>query len=399
MLVREKLNHYPVSGEAIMPLYWHVFIRIMGVSLMGLFFPIFVFLIGFEMGGLAVGIQVMAGYVILERFIGIIFSVPVTRLIEKIGCNVSMLIGCLLLVTFYSLPIVFGEQILTLGLMAVAAAISTLFYWIPRYSLLSAEGDKRSFGHQISVVGLLERASGILAPLVGGVVWQIFGYKNLFGLAAAIILVSVVPIFSIGKLTVRDGVSWRSYLKWIGNWKNKHLVTAFFGTGMSDFAIGYYWPIYVFLVVGSFKTLGGLVTATTLASVIMAYLAGRWFDQRRRRVGLADEKMFWSGGVISAAIHLFRPVVMGLTGVFGVDLLDKITYPFYRIPYEGYMYSASKKGSLLEFYTYREITYSVAIIVGAGVVLAVSMVSFMWMGIFVMGTIGTMLALTMSRES
>ena len=399
MLIGEKRYHKLYPESALTPMYWNIFLRNLGGSMVGLFIPLFIFFIGKDSGGTIRGLQLVAIYMLMERLLVSAGVILVTRIIERIGYGLSIFLGSLMLVVYYCVPVFYGQRMESILLMVILVMPATLFYWISRLTLLSIDGNKREYGQEVGFIRLLENGAGILAPFVGGVIWQWWGYQVLFGIGAIIILFSSVPLFFLKQVVVKDGVSWKGYKSWVRNSDNSHLVVSFVGTGIHDFINGFYWPIFIFLIVGSFERLGALSSTTALFSTLMAFVAGRIFDNRRARGGLSDEKMYWGAGVIVAIFESVKAAFGGLLGLFTIDALIKIVGSFHNIPYDGYLFTAGKKHTPLAFYAYREMTYSLSIALMALVVIVIAGLTSFWWIVFVCAGLGVLMSLVMAKES
>jgi len=362
MHLKETIHQWQESrAELLTPLYWNIFLRGVGMSLVGLFTPIFIFLIGKEAAGLVGGLRLVAVYLIIQRLLLVLVVVPVARMVNKLGFRLSVLLGSCLTVFYYLLPAVLDKSIWLVVGMALVTVVSIPFYWLSRHSILSLDGTKGERGKEMGMVQLLERGGAILAPVVGGVIIQVFGFKMLFGIGVIIILLSSMPLFFM-KHHLHDGkVEWKVIKDWFKKDK-RHLLLATVGEGMDGFVMGFFWSIYVFVAIDSFEALGGLTSAALLLSLLATFFASRMFDKKRALGGNEDEKSFWLASCLMAVARTMRAMFGGLLGLFGVDLLGKIISPYYWVPFGGYLYSAGKKGEGLKFYVAREMIYSAAIV-------------------------------------
>lgn len=300
MHLSDRLGLRAGKLDSLSSMYWNVFLRGIGTSLMSLFVPVYIFLIGKDLGGIVMGLQLIALYLIVQRSLLFLVTVPMAKVIERLGFRLSVLLGSSFLVVYYLVPILGGKTVGTVIVMALITVVSIPLYWLSRHSMLSVDGVKDKFGKEVSMVTLLERGAGVLAPIVGGVVVTLFGFNVLFALGAVIVMLSCVPLFYM-KHHVKDGqISWSSFLEWVGNKKKKHLWKAFAGEGVDAVVGAFFWPVYVYVLVGSLEVLGGLTSVSMLAAMVTTYLAGRLFDRARARGGLEDERIYWwSGGVLS----------------------------------------------------------------------------------------------------
>jgi MFS family permease len=399
MHLGDKLGFRAGRVDSLVSMYWNIFLRGMGTAMMGLFVPIYIYLIGNELGGLIFGLRLVVVYVVVQRFLLFLMTIPMARVVERLGFRLSVLLGNFLLVVYYLMPIFGGEKIWVVVVMALISVVSIPLYWLSRHSVLAVDGRDDKFGKEVGMVTLLDRGAGVLAPVVGGVVATVFGFHALFAMGAVVVMVSCVPLFYM-KHHDKDGkISWKSFGKWLRDKNKRHLWKGFLGEGMDGLVTSFYWPIYVFVVLGSMEILGGITSISYFAAMVTTYLAGRLFDKKRALGGLEDEKAYWIAGSWFSILRFLRAAVSGLGGLFGVDIVSRVLSGYYWVPYGGYLYSAGKKDGGLKLYAYREMVYSLAIVMAGVLIWIVLMYWWRWWGIFGISAVGVMLTLGMAKES
>jgi len=399
MHLSDRLGLRAGRVDSLGSMYWNVFLRGMGTAMMGLFVPVYIYLIGREHWGLVGGLRLVAIYLIVQRFLLFMVTIPIARLVGKLGFRLSVLLGNFLLVLYYMMPSLVGEKVWVVVVMALLTVVSIPLYWLSRHSVLAVDGKHERRGKEVGMITLLDRGAGVLAPVVGGVVAAVFGFRVLFALGAAVVMISCVPLFYM-KHHDKDGkISWSSFGQWLRDKDKRHLWRGFVGEGMDGLVTGFYWPVYVFVMIGSLEALGGLTSASMLLAMVTTYLAGKMFDRKRALGGDEDENMYRGAELVFSFLRLARAGFTGLLGLFGIDVLSKIVSAYYWVPYGAYMYSAGKKDGGLKFYAYREMVYSLAIAVFALVLLWISLFWWRWWGIFGISALGILLTWGMAKES
>ena len=399
MHLSDVLGDRAGRADSLVSMYWNIFLRGMGTAMMGLFVPIYIFIIGKDQGGLVSGLRLLVVYLVVQRLFLFLATIPMARVVEKLGFRLSVLLGNFLLVFYYLMPILGGEKIWVVITMALISVASIPLYWLSRYSVLAVDGKQEKFGKEVGMVTLLDRGAGVLAPVVGGVVATVFGFHALFALGAIVVMVSCVPLFYM-KHHEKDGeISFSSFGKWLKDKNKRHLLKGFMGEGIDGMVSGFYWPVYVFVMIGSLEVLGGMTSASYLAAMVTTYLAGRLFDKKRALGGLEDEKVYWLAGSWFSVLRVLRAGFSSLLGLFGVDMVSRILSGYYWVPYGGYMYSAGKKDGGLKLYAYREMVYSLAIVVFGVLVWVISAYWWRWWGIFGVSAVGILFTLGMAKES
>ncbi len=392
--------HQVVKISGVRALYLNNLLRGMAGSMVAIFFPAYVFLWGFESGGLTFGFRVLILSLVIERGLVFLLAGPLGRLVKRIGFKMSILLSSLLLSVWFILPAIFPRSLVLIIALSVVAAILIPIYWLARLSILSLDGDKDRYGGEVSFLALLDQASSILGPFVGGVLVAISGFGLLFGVATFVCLLSAIPIFFVGDYQIKDGISLKHFEKWMENKKERHLHWSFIGQGLANMVDANFWPLYVYLIVGSFAVLGALTSISFALAAVAIYLAGRVFDKKRALGGVEDEKEYTLATIFLGLLTLLRPLISSVLGLLSFDAVFRMSLPFWGVDYDAYLYSAGKRArSVLEFFTYREVLYSLSRVVGPMILLLFVGSNYFWWVVFGLGSVGTWLTLGMQKES
>ena len=380
--------------------YWNILFRSLAMGLIGVFAPVFVFLTMKEVGGgWIAGVRWVMIFVLMQRVVVWFGAIRAGQIVEKIGYRWGILWGVVFQILMLLFLLVSEGDYRWLVAAAVAAGLVILFYWISRLSLFSDDGIDKEFGQEMGVVTLLERGSSILAPFLGGVIIAGFGFQVLFAVGVVLLLASIVPLFFMPYHEHKDGISWKNFAKFLKKKSNRKLALGFFGRGMEDLVTIWIWPLFAFIIVGTFEGLGAVTSIVMVVSVLTAFLVGKLFDKNRAKGGLEDEKIYWIGSVVTAVTRFTRSFASSMWGIVGWDSVTKIAAPFYWIPFGSYRAVAARKVSVVEFFSYRAMIYSL----GGMIMALLSMIMISWpMGwswIFGVGALGVLLGLGMSQES
>ncbi len=380
--------------------YWNSFIRSVSSGMLGIFVPVYVFLQAKNMFGTwQSGVMWMLGYVVCQRVVVIGVSLKVGKLIERLGFRRSVLVATVLDICLYGL-LIGARQIWWLVLIAGAiSGLGLLFYWLPRMAMMAEDGEKKAFGHQVSVLMLIERGAEILGPFVGGVVIVQLGFGILFGIAIVLLSLSSIPLFFMAHHRHGDGVGLRELMEFVKEKEHRGDMAAFFGRGMDDTIMTWMWPIFMFLVIADFERMGGVASLTSVLAIVATFIAGKTFDRFRAAEGLKDEKVFWTAGVVTGITRLIRSLMVSITGILAIEAIDKTVAPFYWVPFDGYLYTAAKRFSPVAYFVFREIVYSLGRLTAVGIVVVVINSVVAWQLIMGVSAIGVFLSLMMSKES
>lgn len=389
-----------VKVSGVRAVYLNNLLRGLAGSMVGIFFPVYVYLWGFETGGLAFGLKVLILSIALERAGVLLFSMSLGKLVYMVGFKLSILLSAVTLSIWFLLPAVFPQSLWLIVVLSIISSVTIPVYWFARLSILSMDGKKDGFGSEASMLGLIDQTSSILGPFVGGVLVATGGFGTLFGVATFFCILSAVPIFFIGDYKIRDGISLSGFEEWLLDKREHHIHISSFGQGLANFVDAYFWPLFIFVMVGSFTILGTITSVTFGLSSVAVYLAGRTFDKKRAMGGNEDEREYTKSTTLLALATFFRPLFVSVGALFASDAIFRVVSPFWGVDYDSYLYTVGKRSrSALEFYTYREIVYSAARVIGPLLLLFFVNSTYFWWVTFGMGSVGTMMTMGMRRES
>lgn len=336
-------------------------LRNMGLGAVALFLPIYLY----QMGGM----KMVVGYIAGSRLIEILVMTRLTRFIARVGIKKAMLasgfITALVLLCFeYAHTYPFLVWVAT-GLVPFSA----LLYWIS-YHLLFLETRKSEYGREVATLLVVSKWSGVLGPVVGGLLISVVGFGGLFWWGMALVVLSTIPIVAWGD----DGFGWKLgegdvWGKVLGGWFRRDF-WAYFGQGIEEVMLEIIWPIYLIVILGgSHLFIGGYKTIVLLVSSLLAIWVGRRVDR-----GKAGQYMN-RGLFLLLGMWLVRGVLVSAWGLLILDGIDGIVALFAFLPFVVYGYKRAKAGNPALYVVEREL----AINAGRGVA-ALSTGIIYWLG-------------------
>lgn len=375
-----------VCQDGIKAIFWGGALRRFSISLVGLFIPIYVYQVGREAyGDMLSAIRVLVIFLFLLRLAVLAASFLTEYVVDTVGFRWSFLISSLFLVLKYLILPLAEQEIIYLYLGAVTAGIATASYWIPRHALFG-EDQGEKVGLSVGVMVVLMRVVTVVGPVIGGLVASIFGFKMLFHIGLVFALLSAVPYFFMHHHRRHHPDGLRGFFNKIADPVNFPLILAWWGESWDSVLSTDFWPLYVFIMVGSLKVLGIITSLVAIVAVASVYLAGKFFDRSPKR-----KAMFICGSLLTALIWPLKALAKSIWPIFAVDFLDKSVNSFYWIPFLSETYKFTLKKDSVAFFTFREVIISLGILVLLAPVFMLTF-SWSWMALFLLGSLGVMLS-------
>jgi len=371
-------------------------IRTFALSLLGIFTPLYIYQTLaphlFSLGKGA-GLLGVVGYYIILRLTILLIDIPVSYFIAEVrgGFRKSMLLSnCLHAINL--LLLIFAKD--QPGLLLPAAVIGGAlvpFYWIPYHLSFIEDGKGGSFGKKISAVGVLDKAAGAVAPLIGGLVIALVGFETLLIVVLFLVVASTFPIFSMRhherhfvpplKMILRDFFS-KGF--------RKDLI-AFLGAGAENVGSALVWPIFFFGLVGSFASLGALTSGLVLISILVTFWLGRVVDKKGKRrvlrVGAYSHSILW--GV--------RALTETVPQAFLAQAASRVAAEFLWIPFDTIVYANASAGNPFEYIILREWALNLGRLLTLVLMAIFLVVGLGWGTSFGLAAVGALLTIFMAR--
>lgn len=351
------LPHHQAKGLS--PLFVNATLRHLAVSLVGIFVPLYIFKITGSFG------YVLAFFGLLS-FFALLFDYPGAKLISRLGFRYSVVVGNLLLLLKIVFLVFSAKNTAFLFLVALFGGAATTPYWLSYHTIFSEDGKREAFGTEVGVMGILSRLAAVAGPLLGGLIITFWGFKALYLVALAIIFLSSLPLFFMVHHPRQRAPSPTELFSYLKSGGGRRWFFGFWLRELESDVLGYAWPVFLFLVVGSYEMVGGITSAALSVSLFLLFLGGKLAD----RLGKVGVLRFGSFGTALAWLLLG----LGKSGgqVFILITLLKAVRIFFQVPFDALTYSQASRHGAFGFLVFRELALH------SGAILAVALLFLFW---------------------
>ena len=207
----------------------------------------------------------------LSQAISLILT-PLSGMALRRGVRTVLLLGVVSgAVAYTSLALLFEASpsrdaiFWMMGFFTLTSGIARAFYYLP---YAAAKDEART------LTPLIQDAATALLPALAGFVLTVFsnGPFVLFLGCAALMLASVLPVLRMRQRYEQYDWTYRETMREVAAKKNHLAVGLFILDGVQGAVLIFIWPLAMFLILGSFKTLGAILTATFCAAFLGRYL-------------------------------------------------------------------------------------------------------------------------------
>ena len=204
-------------------------------------------------------------------------------IVRRVGYRGAVVLGVILAACQF-VPLMRAEQPLWLAVWLLTVSMAESLYW-PVYHSAAAVTGGACRGRELGVRTAVGALVGVLGPLAGGLLLAHFGPAVDFGIAAALVISSMLPILAMGRIEAGPIPSMRESVRGV----DRRGMMTFAADGWMASGLAIAWPMVLFLSLGSHYESFGLANAGAgLVGAATGLLCGRAIDRgdRDRYLGL-----------------------------------------------------------------------------------------------------------------
>jgi len=351
--------------------------------------PFWQFLPGNE---LQKGVLLLVLFFLIHRLTILLTGIEIGKLITRIGYRESMLIGFVLFAIFLSLLYVKSNPGWLLLVAAIINGLETNFFWNSYNTLISKFTLKRHMGQNLGLLNFFLQLAQAIAPALGGVLIVSFGFQSLFLVGLVGVLICIVFVLQLDLKKERDVISWKEFFSWINEKEFLRLAISQAGRYFNDATL-IFWPLYIFLILGSIDRVGFLYALSLFFALILSFGVGLYIDHKK------DKKPFYISGGILSLLWLLRSQVVSFWQIIIIDTIDRLTTNLYVLFADSILFKRSKGSQALSYFVYREIMVSLTAILFWLVAGSLFLIfSDPWMALFSLAAIGVLMGLLVKEH-
>lgn len=312
-------------------------IRSFGLALIGVFIPAYLLSLGYSFDALIF-------YYISVGVIYGLLNLAVVKLGSKIGIKHSILLSVPFLICYLLLLNSLPVYNWSLYLIAFTNALCASLYWPAFHINFFHSSDKKYRSEEYGMYESFSYLTMILAPLLGGLIIYFFGFPVLFYIACILFILCPLPLFFSKEIHEPFVFSFKDMI----SQHNVRDVAVFFFEGFSHYAESVLWPIFIFVVLKNFLSLGAIATLGMLAAMMVTYVLGVVSDVVNKRTVLRVSS------VCMSILWVFRSFASKFTHFAILSPLAGLSFALFVVPYMSLFYDKDVKKSPAEFVIFRE---------------------------------------------
>jgi MFS family permease len=313
-------------------------IRAFALSLTILYIPIYLLELGYSLNS-------VFSFYLYFSIIGVLFFPISTRVSSRFGFKHTILLSTPFLIAFFVLLNHLNNEHVNFILLSFFLAASSSLFWIAFHSDFAKVSNPKKRGSQVSKLQAITLIFTILGPIAGAFVLMYLSYQALFIAACILVVLSVIPLFFSSEIHEPYQFKFKTFFD-KKNWLN---ATVFFGEGIRDFAAKVLWPIFIFLTLKSYITLGSISSVTNLIIALMTLWVGNMSDR------LNKTSLITVGSLFHSVTLFIRGFFESVVNIFTVTSFGAISFALMNVPYFATFYNKANKNGVVEFILLREV--------------------------------------------
>jgi len=313
-------------------MYWTMALKTFAVSLVGVFVPAYLYKLGYSL-------KLIFIYFLIREVTELLMVIPTTWSMQLNGVKQTYAAGSFLtlinLFLLYLLPT--HREAFVAAALVEGLAISLFF--LPYHYMFSSAITTKHGGGQVGLMDVLVSLVTALGPLVGGIIAAKTSLQMVLLIALGFVGVGLLPLFRKSKPERLQGFS---AVRAIGMLVSRDSVSNM-GFGITEMVATIVWPLFIYLIVKNYETVGIVISASLIIIIILDVLAGYLTDKGEQ------ERLLRFGSMSSATIHVVRIVASSVTSVMLVNIASDITHTLFRIPWtrEFYKHANRQRGTYI----------------------------------------------------
>lgn len=310
-------------------LYVSSAIRSLGVTMIALYEPLYFYSLGFP-------VKYIILYYAAVYFTYFLLLPLGGKIAVRFGFEHAMLYSIPFRILYYLTIYLVAIYPPLIFLAVLLFASERAIYWPSYHANLAFYGNQKDRGKEVGIFRVIGFVVAIAGPLLGGIIINQSNFTVLFIVVSILFMVSVIPMFTTREKFTPGKFIYRRAFKRLFSKENRKQLLGYLGLG-EDVIAAVIWPIFIFLILDQYFSLGVVISLSTLFTIIINLVIGRYTDTRHR------SKLIKIGGLVNMFVWIFRIFIKGPVSIFFTDALYRVSLSSVLIPIWTKTYSHASK--------------------------------------------------------
>ncbi|MFB6147925.1 MAG: MFS transporter [Candidatus Nanohaloarchaea archaeon] len=324
--------------EEVNEIYLHRFLLTLALGTVTIFLPLYLYDLG-------MAVQSIFLFYTVYYATFVVTSLPAAFLASRIGYKRTSLASSPFILGFYLVLRSFETAGVWLYPTAALGGLGFIVYWIGMNSEMARNSHDDTREEETGYFFSMPLLATVIAPIFGGLLLSLYGFKLLFLVALGLIAVSYTPFLFSEEHYEGMGVELR---KVFGTRNAADFLTYYF-VGVISITKKVVWPLYLALIVKGALNIGGAGSIRAFGGAVVSILIGRISTRANRG------RILLYGGAAASLTYLAMSAVATPVQAFAVSLVNGMLMITVRIPIYTEAMENAEAADILEYFSFREI--------------------------------------------
>ena len=171
--------------------------------------------------------------------------------------------------------------------------ISGALYWVSFHTDFALSSKRKKRGSEVGLLYVFSDIAKVFGPITGAFLITFFNFDMVFGITSVALLLASTPLFFSKDIKLMPKISFK---KEVDNF-DRNIFVALFGGGMNGAIGGIFWPLFMFIILESYISIGWIHSLGILLALISSVLVGRIFDRHGKgallKVSSVGHSLLW----------------------------------------------------------------------------------------------------------
>lgn len=339
-------NFFPRAMQPeVKELFWSAMIMNFTLAMVLIYEPIFLYKTGYTLAQIMLFFSAVYLIYLILNPIGAAFA-------ARQGYEVSIFISTIFLIFYYLCLFLLPKYPTLIYLAPVAYALQKAYYWPAYHADFAKYSSIKYQGRQISLMIVIISSVYVIGPLLGGLLITLGGFKLLFIIAAILFLLSNVPLLLTKEVFRPRSFPYLEVFQRMVSKKDRGAFFAYVGFG-EELIFMVVWPIFISLIIVSYFSIGVLMAAAALVTIILTFYLGRITDLNNKK------KVLQTGVSVNILSWILRIFITTPLGIFLMESISRFSRNIIGIPMMAITYTRARDHQILSTTTFFESSLAV----------------------------------------
>ncbi len=349
-------HFFRIKNTELNEIYAVMSIRSFVIALINIFIPIYIYTITFSIQQIIIYYLVMfTGEALLEY--------PALKVISRFGPKHSIAFSLPFLVLSFWMLWTLPQYHWPLWAIGLVGSVTMAFFWQAYHYDFSKSKIKKKATKEISTLYIIIAILAALGPLIGGLIAGYLGIGTLIGIVTGLVLLTLFPLYSQREPHISHKTNLRKKFK-LDIFVQQ---VAYGGSGIEVSATMIFWPLFLFLIVGTYQNVGIVTAAALFVTVIVTYFVGTSADKKNKI------HFIRVGSFLTSILGFLRIFVNSMLTALILNVVRGISHSIYESPFIAEYYLHADEESRPEYIFWMEIGIDIARVLYFGILLILSL--------------------------